>query len=74
MTREQTAFLGDDLNDLVVKRVTRLLIAPSNAVLLSAADFRDPAAVAASPRRGDGRSSPAPGTAIHLAPVAAGLS
>lgn len=31
MTREQTAYLGDDLNDLVVKSVSGVLIAPSNA-------------------------------------------
>jgi uncharacterized protein YdbL (DUF1318 family) len=34
--------------------------------------LRDPAAVMASPRRGDGQSRPAPGTARHRGPVAAG--
>jgi 3-deoxy-D-manno-octulosonate 8-phosphate phosphatase (KDO 8-P phosphatase) len=31
MGREQTAFLGDDLNDLVVREVTGLLITPADA-------------------------------------------
>jgi 3-deoxy-D-manno-octulosonate 8-phosphate phosphatase (KDO 8-P phosphatase) len=31
MTREQTAFLGDDLNDLVVRPVSGLLITPADA-------------------------------------------
>jgi len=31
MTREQTAFLGDDLNDLAVRPVSGLLITPADA-------------------------------------------
>ncbi len=32
MAREHTAFLGDDLNDLTVRAVTGLLVAPADAV------------------------------------------
>ena len=33
VAREQTAFLGDDLNDLAVRPVTGLLVAPADAAL-----------------------------------------
>ena len=40
------------------------------AAVLCLAELRAPAAVTASPHRGDGQSRPAPGTARHRGPVA----
>jgi Transposase and inactivated derivatives, IS5 family len=40
------------------------------AAVLCLPELRDPAAVTASPHRGDGQSRPAPGTARHRDPVA----